>query len=135
MKNNYSELINKAIAELKENDDLFISCIDELDSWNGFADGFRCWEMWELNEIFYDCKVTDFLDKLGRNFNHNDEYFYDSIYGIESTDSKVDLYRDNVDEGELLDNLIDRYSDLDISWIDSDFDNLLQEIIEAKENA
>ena len=127
----YETLINKAIETLKDNDELFISCIDELDSWNGYADGFRCFPMDEINDLFCGMKIGDFLDLLG-DFNHRDNFFYESIYGIESCDSKVQLYRDNVDEGELLDNLIDRYDDIDIKWIDEDFDELLKEIIDEK---
>lgn len=125
----YSDLIAKAIQELKDNDELFTSCVDELDSWNGFADGFRCYEMWEIDELCHGMKLSEFLDQL-RDFKSTDNYFYFSIYGIESTDSKIDLYRDNVDEGELLDNLIKKYSDIDIKWIDSDFDDLINSIVE-----
>ena len=85
----------------------------------------------EINDLFSGMKIGDFLDLLG-DFNHRDNFFYENIYGIESCDSKVDLYRDNVDEGELLDNLIDRYDDLDIKWIDEDFDELIKNIIETR---
>ena len=126
----YKELIKKAIEELENNDDLFCEMIDELDSWNGYADGFRCYEMWELDELFCDMKVSDFLSKLG-DFNYRDNYFYCSIYGIESTDDKVQLYRDNVDTGCLLDDIMENKSHLYFS--DSDFESLLDEIEEARE--
>lgn len=126
----YEELKQDALQALKGNDDLFVSCVDELDAWNGYADGFRCYEMYMLNELFYDTKVSDFLDMITTDFNHNDEYFYESIYGIESTDSKVDLYRENVWESELLDAIIDNIDNIDLAWIDSDFAGLIESIAE-----
>ena len=129
----YSEMIQRATEELKNNDDLFTGCVDELDSWDGFADGFRAWDMSEIDEFYCGCKASKLLDDMTGDFNKYDNYFYFSIYGLESTDDKVDLYRSNVDEGELLDNLIDKYNHLDINWIDSDFDELLDEIVNYEE--
>ncbi len=128
----YEELINKAIEELKNDDDLFVDMVNELDSWNGFADGFRGFPMDELDELFYDCKVSDFLDKLGSHFDHNDDYFIDTIYGLESTDDLAEHYRDNVDEGELLDNIIENENHLYFN--DSDFEELIQEIVNYDED-
>ena len=133
--NTYDEMIKRAIEELKENDDLFTACVNELDSWNGYADGFRAYPMYELDELFGGCKVSEFLDKLAAGFNRNDDYMVDTIYGLDSTNDVADLYRSNVDEGELLDNIIDNYSNIDLNWIDSDFDELINEIQEAKETA
>jgi hypothetical protein len=133
MTRKYDEMIQAAIEELKNNDDLFIGCVDELDNWNGFADGFRAYDMSEIDEFYCDCKASKLLEDMTGDFNKYDNYFYFSIYGLESTDDKVDLYRSNVDEGELLDNLIDKYNHLDINWIDSDFDELLDEIVNYEE--
>jgi len=132
----YSELMNKAIETLKEDARIFVYCIDELDSWNGYADGFRAYDMCEINDIFYGVKVSDFLDKLAPGFHHTDEYFYDSIYGIDSCDDKEALYRDNVDEGDLVDALMEEYLNIDLEWIDEDFDKIirqLNEILDATE--
>lgn len=125
----YDELMEKALQELKENDDLFIEVIDELDAWNGYADGFRCYEMCELDELHCGMKLSEFLEKITDDFNFRDDYFYYSIYGLESTDDKTALYRENVDEGDLLDEIIDKYNHLDLNWIDKDFDNLIFEIV------
>lgn len=127
----YSELIQKAIAELDNNDDLFVEMVNELDSWNGFADGFRAYPMYELDDLFCDCKVSDFLNKLAPGFNLRDEYMVDTIYGLDSTDDCAALYRDNVDSGELLDNIIDNYNNLYFS--DSDFEKLIKSIIDFAE--
>ena len=131
----YSELIEQAIEELKNNDNLFCDCIEELDSWNGFADGFRCYDMGDLDEFFRDMKLSDFLDLITSDFNVRDNYFVETIYGLESCDYREDVYRDNVDEGELLDELIDKYNHIDLAWIDAEFDELVQSIIDAKEQA
>lgn len=121
----YEDLRAKA-KELLDNDgDLFTDMVNELDGYNGFADGFRAYPMCEIDEFFYDTRVSDFLDMLTSDFNHNDEYFYYSDYGIGSTDSMIDLYRDNVDTDDLLDALIENYPHIFFS------DSELEEIVEA----
>ena len=131
----YSELIEAAKQALIDNDDLFTDMIDELDSWNGFADGFRAYDMGELDDLHYGMKLSEFLEKVTPDFDLRDDYFYYSVYGLESTDSKVDLYRENVDEGELLDNILDNFDNIYFS--DSDFEELIESIksYSALENA
>lgn len=36
----YSKMVEMALEMLKD-DDLFVEMVNELDSWNGFTDGFR----------------------------------------------------------------------------------------------
>ena len=123
------QLINEAIEILKDYDNVFCECVEELDAWNGYADRFRCYYMSELDDIFYGCKLTEFLEKIAREcFDFKDEFFIDTIYGLQSTDDKTEVYRDNVDTGELLDNLIENYCHLDINWIDKALDELLEMI-------
>lgn len=131
---NYELLMEQALDEVKSNDELLVAMVNELDGWDGYADGFRGFPMYELNDLFYGISLTDFLDKLGRHFDHTDEYFIDTIYGIESTNDLAGVYRDNVDEGELLDKFIEEYEcgHVDI-WSDDDFRNLLDDIIEARD--
>ena len=129
----YDELINEAILELETNDELFIDCVNELDSWDGYADGFRGYPMSELDELFCGCKLSEFLEKIGRDFDFRDEYFLDTIYGIESTDDLAGHYRDNVDTGDLLDNIINKYECGHIYIYDNDFESLLDDIIEARD--
>ena len=129
---NYDELIKKALEELKNNDDLFVQMIEELDGWNGYADGYRAWPMEELDDFYCNCKASKLLSDLTKDFNISDNYFYFSIYGLESTDDKTELYRDNVDEGELLDNILENSWKLDF-WGQSDFKDLIEEIETAKE--
>lgn len=128
----YDVLVNEALEMLKNDDDLFVEMVNELDNWNGYADGFRAYPMDEINDLFCDVKVSDFLDKLAPGFNLRDDYFVDSIYGIDSTDHIADLYRDNVDEGELLDNIIDNYNHL--YFYNDEFKELVEEIVNYDEN-
>lgn len=130
----YEDMINKALEMLKDNDDLFVDCVNELDSWNGYADGFRGYPMWEIDDLFCGVKIGDFLDKLTSDFNHNDEYFIDTVYGLDSCDDLAEHYRNEVDEGELLDNLIDNYSNIDLKWSDSEFDDLINDIVNYDED-
>ena len=133
-KMNLDELKKYAIQILKDDDDIFVQCVDELDSWNGYSDGFRAYDMYELDDLHSGMKLHDFLEKLTSDFDINDDYFYYDIYGLKSTDDKAGLYRDNVWESELLDNLIDRYSDLELAWIDKDFDQVVKAIVEYQDN-
>ena len=121
----YEDLKAKAIEILKDNDDLFLEMVNELDSYNGFADDFRAYPMDEIDDLYCGVKIGDFLDMLTSDFDHTDEYFYHSIYGIKSTDNIADLYRDNVDADDLLDALIDYYPHIYFS------DSELEEIVEA----
>ena len=126
-----TELYNAALEELKTNDELFVEMVNELDSWEGFADGFRCWPMFELDELFGNMKLSDFLDILTDDFNNRHQYMCDTIFGLSSTDYIEDVYRDNVDEGELLDKIIEDAAHIWFS--DSDFERLIHEIEAADE--
>lgn len=59
-----------------------------------------------------------------------DEYMIDTIYGLSSTDDMAAVYRDNVSVGELLDEIIEYKNHL--YFYDSDFENLIDEIIKMK---
>ena len=121
----YEELRAKALGMLRYNDELFTEMVNELDSYNGFADGFRAYPMWEIDEFHYGVSIGDFLDRLTSDFNHNDDYFYYSDNGLESTDDIVDLYRSYVDEDDLLNQLIEYYPHIFFS------DSELEEIVKA----
>lgn len=128
----YKELVEEAIEILK-NEEVFVKCCEELDSWNGFLDDNRLYPMDELDDLFCGCHVSEFAAKIGRNFNFYDDYIQFTIYGIESTNSTpYEVYRDIYDEGDILDEILDKYSNLDINWIDSDLDEILNNIEEIK---
>ena len=121
------QLINEAIEILNEYDDVFCECVEELDSYNGFANEWRCYDMCELDDFVYDMKVTEFLSKIDKDeFDLNDNYFMDTIWGLQTTSDKIGVYRDNVDAGDLLDNLLMEFCHIDVSWIDKSLNELLE---------
>ena len=124
----YAELIDKAREMLEEDAELFCQMIDELDSWNGYADGFRVFDMYMLNDLYYGQPASKLLEDInGNHFDLSDEYFVDTIYGLRSIEDKYVEYSDNVDVGELLDNIIENYSNLDLD--NTEFGELIGEIV------
>lgn len=128
----YNELIAEALQMLDNDDELLTDMVNELDSWNGYADGFRGFPMYELDELFGDCKVSEFLDKLADGFNHNANYFIDTIWGIDSVDDLADHYRDNVDTEDLLANIINYANHL--YFYNDEFEELINAIIDYDED-
>lgn len=129
---NYNELIQKAIELIDNDDDLFCELVDELDSWNGFADGYRCFDMGELDDFYCDAPASKLINDITEDFRLCDDYFYFSTWGLESTSDKAGLYRSNTDAGEILDNVIDDRAHL---YIRGELVDLLDEIEEAREEA
>jgi len=105
------ELIDK----LSDNEDLFIEICEELDNWNGFLSDDRCYCMEDLDDLCSGMTISEFLDKLSDSFRKGDDYFYFSIYGIDSTDDKYTKYRDVYTEEEVVDELLDNYNHLYLS--------------------
>ena len=127
MERKYEEMVTRAIEMLDDDADLFCEMVDELDARNGFADGFRVYNMYELNDLYIDRPVSSLLEDIGGNhFDLSDEYFVDTIYGLRSIDDKYVEYSDNVTAAELFDNLLDNYNHLSIR--DSEFAELMEEI-------
>lgn len=100
--------------DLLEDDDTFCEAVEELIRWNGFID-VECFPMSDIDEICYGMKPSELIEKMTSDFNSNDDYFYFSIYGLESTDSKYDVYSDNTTTSEVLDELIDEYCRVHLS--------------------
>ena len=113
--------INEKLHEFfKENLDEFISAIDELDSYNGYLDDNRLYDMEMLDEIYQGKSVTEILrrafyghderDGKKSEFNPNREYFYFNGYGnlvsIDEND-KEEYYKNFLDEycvGQIIEN-------------------------------
>lgn len=72
-----------------QNTDEFNEAIEALDWWNGYLGDDRYYEMYELDELIGEKKPSEML-KLVRNTNFDiyDDYFYFSIWGIESSSEK-----------------------------------------------
>lgn len=100
-------IIEKIIDFFKENEELFNSCIEELDGYNGFLGDNRYYLMEELNELYRDTEPLEMLYRVfyGRDddtwatdahgeksygeFNPNRDYFYYNGYGnLVSSDYK-----------------------------------------------
>ena len=93
------EVIDSIIEFFEENDDVFISCIEDLDSYDGYLGDDRIYEMDELDELYAEVEPTELLrrafygydaetwhtDSHGEKeygaFNPNREYFYFNGYG------------------------------------------------------
>ena len=99
--------IKKIIDFFKENEELFNSCIEELDGYNGFLGDDRYYPMEELNELYRDTEPLEMIYRVfyGRDddtwtadaygektygeFNPNRNYFYYNGYGnLVSSDYK-----------------------------------------------
>lgn len=99
--------IEKIIEYFTENEEEFNSCIEELDSYNGYLNDHRYYSMDELNEFFTGAEPMEILQRayFGRDddtwatdssgnktygeFNPNREYFYFNGYGnLVSSDYK-----------------------------------------------
>lgn len=101
------ELKKQAEEMLEEDGELLIDIVNELDNQNGFADGWRGYPMFELEEFYGEMRLKDFMQKIAKGFDVNDDYFIETIYGIESTDDLADYYRDHTTMDEVLDRVLD----------------------------
>lgn len=108
------QYVRDAIAEvLNENTDAFVDVCEALDSWNNFLDDVRCYPMWEIDE-FFD-KVSDFLDKMGNDFDSCDDYFYFDLGYVTTTNDKYDVYSDTISVDDVINAIEDYYNHIDIS--------------------
>lgn len=91
--------VEKIIEYFKENEEIFNSCIEELDSWNGYLNDDRYYSMDDLNELYNGTEPLEILRRAyyGRDddtwttdgsgnktygeFNPNRDYFYFNGYG------------------------------------------------------
>ncbi len=104
--------IKKIIAYFEENEDIFNSCIEELDSYNGYLGDDRYYEMEMLNEFYSGTDAIELLQRayFGRDndtwttdsrgektygeFNPNRDYFHYNGYGnLVSTNYKDYSYK------------------------------------------
>lgn len=120
----FAEITRKIIEMLENDDEMLVKVVKELDDWNGYLDEDRLFYMWELDDHWCNCKVSDFVDKLG-DFNSRDEFFYYHLGNINSFDGdEAEWYRDRVDIGDVFDSLVAYQNHL---WLDDELKNLLEE--------
>lgn len=100
----------KIIAYFEENEELFNSCIEELDGYNGYLCDDRYYDMEELDELFCNTPAIDLLSRAffghdedtwttdsrgGREygpFNPNRDYFTFNGYGNLVSTNHKDYY-------------------------------------------
>jgi hypothetical protein len=99
-------VVDRLTEYLEDDDDAFIEAVDELIRYNGFID-VEAFPMDEIDEICGDMKPSDLIEKMTSDFDSNDDYFYFSIYGLESCNDKAELYRDETTVEDVVDGLID----------------------------
>ena len=124
------KIIAAAIAYFEENENDFNSCIEELDSYNGYLGDNRYYDMYELNEIYHDTDTIELLNrayfgydaesyvtdangnKQYMSFNPNRDYFTFNGYGnLVSADYKdYSAYLDSYFIESLYENADEIYS-------------------------
>lgn len=102
---------DKALEILENDDDAFCEAVQELISWNGFIEE-ECFSMDMIDEICGNMKPSELIEQMTSDFDPNDDYFYFSIYGLESTNDPSEIYRNNTTEEEVLDALEENYNNL-----------------------
>ena len=119
------EVIKNWMENIADNDDL-ISIVRQVNSWNGSLEEYNFYDMDELDDLFCDVKLTDFLSKLAPNFNHGDDGFRDSYQGLESCsiDDVVSDIKDNIDD--VVDAIVDAMEETDL-YLPSELEELLEE--------
>lgn len=96
----------KIIEYFEDNEKEFNSVIEDLDSWNGYLNGERYWEMYMFDDDNMGRKPSEIAEDVysGRDegypnssFNPNREYYYyDGLGRLVSADEKD--YSDRLDE-------------------------------------
>ena len=118
---------------LKRDDDLFVEACTELDSWNGFLGDDRCYSMNDIDDLLCGKKPSEIIDMITKDFDSSCEWFYFSIYGLESCDDIVSHYRDAYYESDVLESLIDNYNHIS-EMTDSDFEIALEILANGDED-
>lgn len=106
-----SYVYNEALEELKEDNNIFVVACEELDDWSGFLGDDRVYDMSELNDLLCGKSPLEIIEMVdGNNFSTSDDYFQFTMYGLESTDDKYDVYGSNYGAEGVLDELINEYN-------------------------
>lgn len=118
------QTINQIIKFFEDNEDIFNSCIEELDGYNGYLNDDRYYDMEELNEFYND---TEPMELLYRVFYGHDEDFYTTDSSGNRTYSEFNPNRNYFKYngyGNLVSTNYPNYSDkLDNYFIDSLIEN------------
>jgi hypothetical protein len=130
-------IYNAMLDMIQADSDLMVEICDELDSWNGFLGDDRCYCMSDIDDLLYGKKPSEIIDMITKDFDSSCEWFYFSIYGLESCDDKADFYLDCHSHEEILDEYLDNYSHCDLTNADLEeladiYDSYLEDDIEEE---
>lgn len=98
--------------------------------WNEYCENNNYWDdrifsMDELDDLFCGCGAIELIDKLSSNFSTSDDYFKDTIYGLESFDNIEDVIE--------IDDVIEYIIDNDDNLYCDAIRDMLDEIEELEE--
>ena len=112
------------LGMIRTDSDLLVEICEELDSWDGFLGDDRCYYMGDIDDILYGKKPSEIIDMITSDFDSSCEYFYFSIYGLESCDDRADHYLDSFSDKDILDNYLNNACHCNLS--NSDFEELAE---------
>lgn len=119
---------------LLENEDVLISVVQELNSWNGCLDWLEFWENdGEFFELFYSGKNGLEIARAiyYGDYRYNDDYVRINGYGnlVSYTEYEmIEVIKDYIDE--IVENLIEQHDNLDLS---DDIEEIFEEAEEEEE--
>ena len=96
---NREERLQNIIDNLEDAE--LISIWNEIQDANSYYED-HIYYMYEIDELFHDVKVSEFLSNLADDFRVGDDYFKDGVWGIESFN---DIY-DVIDDDEIINYII-----------------------------
>lgn len=124
-------VIKNWIENIASDKDL-VSIVNGVNSYNGSLDSMYYYRMEDMNELFYEVKPLELLDKLAKDFDSTQELFKDTIYGLEScsyTEAGEDIKSYADDVAEAIINVMEEYE----LWIPASLEFELEESKEEKE--
>lgn len=86
----------KALEQIREFIENELTESEQITIWNEYCEQNAYYDdqlhyMGELDDyVGYDRTATEVLERVSSDFNIRDDYFYDGVYGIESTDYPED---------------------------------------------
>lgn len=117
-------MYDNLLGIIRTDEDLLVEICEELDSWNGFLGDDRCYYMSEIDDILGSRKPSEIIEMISSDFDKTCDFFYFSIYGLESCDSKADHYLDSFTDEDILDNYLDKMGHCNVS--NGDFEELAE---------
>ena len=112
------------LGMIRTDSDLLVEICEELDSWNGFLGDDRCYNMCDIDDLLYGKKPSEIIDMITSDFDSSCDYFYFSMYGLESCSDRADHYLDSFSDEEILDNYLNNACHCNLS--NSDFEELAE---------